>query len=120
MDIPLNFQIGLINVAERFQGPKNTSELLSCTQELVLNQEFESVVDNVHGQMDKFQLTLDMNIKDKNDVDNFLDNYVKNNGETIRISKMKKLTSRSKYCIENYYRCQHNTRVSSTKMWRNY
>ena len=115
MDVQELLNIGLQNVAKRFEGSKNTRELLSCVHELITNQPFDSVINDVHGQTDKFQASIDINVRNKDDVNEFISNYVKNNGETIRISKAKQLTNKSKYSVENYYRCQHNTRVSSTQ-----
>ena len=58
---------------------------------------------------------MDINISELAELETFLNTYTKYNGETIRIAKSVKLTERSQYKLVNYYRCQHDTRVLSTR-----
>jgi hypothetical protein len=106
---------GIESVKARFDGPKNTEELFACARELLLNQPFQYVISNVCGQPDSYRLSMNVNIRNESELNVFVNNYARNNGETLRISKVKKVTNRSKYCVNQYFRCQHNTRVPSTK-----
>ena len=83
--------------------------------ELLLNQSCDYTILEVQGKPNRFKVTLQANIWNAEDFGGFVEKYGLNNGETLRDSKVKKLSTRSKYCVDNYYRCQHNTRVLSTK-----
>ena len=50
-----------------------------------------------------------------NDLQRFLQSYAVNTNEALRIAKSDILSKGSKYSVVRYYRCQHNTRVFSTR-----
>ncbi len=54
-------------------------------------------------------------LKYEDDIENFKNDGIKN-GETLRISKTKKLpNTRGEYYFMKYFRCQHYTRYGGTK-----
>ena len=104
------------SVQNEFVGPVDTEELKASVNELLLNnQSCDYNITGVQGMPEKFKFTLQANIRSAEELGGFIQKYELNNGETLRESKQRKLTDRSQYCVDKYYRCQHNTRVLSTK-----
>ena len=89
-------------IYEEFSGPV-TQELISSAKELLLNQCLEFRVVDVRGSIGNFKIEIESKIGNAKDLADFVSNYIQTNNETIRVSKTKKLTSKSKYSIINYY-----------------
>ena len=100
-----------------FVGQENTKELISRIEEIMPIESQKYEVVNVTGNDVRFKATIKTkSLKDEGDIENFVKNYGIKNGETLRISKTKKLpNTRGEYYLIKYFRCQHYTRYESTK-----
>ena len=78
-----------------FLGLTNTEELISVANELLLEQMLEYKIDHVHGTISRFKAKVVSQISNGDQVQDFIRTYIRQNNETLRISKKRKLTERS-------------------------
>ena len=75
----------------KFNGPRNTGELIACVEELFRNQPFKGRILDVVGRPDEFCTSVEFMINDLCELGCFIGHYTSNNGETLRIAKAQKI-----------------------------
>jgi hypothetical protein len=92
-----------------FFGEENTKGLISRIEEIMPIESQKYEVVSVKGNDVRFKAIIKTKfLKDEGDIENFVKTYGLKNGETLRITKTKKLpNTRGQYCLMKYFRCQH-------------
>ena len=80
--------MGSIPAAQRFDGLKNTQELISTAEEMFDGATNISVT-NVQGQIDKFKCSVWSNAKSDEEIENLISSFEKNTYITTKVSKYK-------------------------------
>ena len=103
----------LNSVRNNFNDAANTEELFHRVQHIFPLNKDEYKIEYAQGVTEKFKAHVKCNIS-VNNVDSFIQQYNKQNNETLRISRTKRPSDNSPYSLVKYYRCHHNTRYEGT------
>ena len=95
-----------------FEGALNTEELFDCVNELLLGQ-VDFVIEKVQGKTNKYKAQIKSKISCEDGIKKFIEIYCHQTNETLRCDKKKDPTKN--YKMQQYYRCQHNTKYLGTK-----
>ena len=75
----------MYEILNSFSGEENTEELRSITHDILPLQKEDYEIINVKGNPSCFKALVKCKLKNKSQIDVFIDNYAKKNNETLRI-----------------------------------
>ena len=98
-----------------YQGVKNTSELKAWVIDTIPGGGTYHI-ENVEGTSKQWKATLLFNNIDSfRGVEEFVVKYTETNSETLKLRTKRFGTERSRFVLQAYYRCQHDTRFEKTR-----
>ena len=68
----------------KFNGLENTTELVDTVCDLF--PDYDLIVNNVKGTTDCFKANISVNLTVEKDVKHFIDQYCRNNNETLKVA----------------------------------
>ena len=98
-----------------YQGVKNTAELKAWVIDTIPGGGTYHI-ENVEGTSKQWKATLLFNNIDSfRGVEEFVVKYTETNSETLKLRTKRFGTERSRFVLQAYYRCQHDTRFEKTR-----
>ena len=97
---------GSLEAAQRFDGLKNTQELISTVEEMFDGANIR--VTSVQGEVDKFKCSVSTNAKTEEEIKDLVSTFERNTNITTKVSKYK-------YVMLSFYLFIHKYLLSSLK-----
>ena len=98
-----------------YQGVKNTAELKAWVIDTIPGGGTYHI-ENVEGTSKQWKATLLFNNIDSfRGVEEFVVKYTETNSETLKLRTKRFGTERSRFVLQAYYRCQHDTSFEKTR-----
>ena len=100
-------------INSQFPGARDTFELKSAVSDLIPLTNYK--IGFVQGNSKCWVADVMCHLKLEENIGVFIDNYLRQNNETLKIVTKKQCGIKSSYVLNNFYRCHHDTRYPPTR-----